>query len=237
MSDAPSDPVQSSEIRSVVAKVWVAESSESPYRFAEKVMSSNWSRLWTIGNRALLDVPMLGLLCSRQCTGDAIVRLYDLARALRDAGVTIVSGFHSPMEQECLNLLLRGTQPIVVCPARSLERPRLPKAWQTPIEQGRLLVLSPFPPEATRTTQKLTEARNLFVAELATALFIAHAAPGSKTETIQQTLEESGKTVLGFQDSVAATVEFILTTFPLVPDPVKIAAQNAFRDAERGLLR
>ena len=29
----------------------------------------------------------------------------------------------------------------------------------------------------------------------------------------------------------------ILTTFPLVPDPVKIAAQNAYRDAERGLLR
>ena len=29
----------------------------------------------------------------------------------------------------------------------------------------------------------------------------------------------------------------ILATFPLVPDPVKIAAQNAFRDVERGLIR
>jgi hypothetical protein len=29
----------------------------------------------------------------------------------------------------------------------------------------------------------------------------------------------------------------ILSTFPLVPDPVKIAAQNAYRDAERGLIR
>ena len=29
----------------------------------------------------------------------------------------------------------------------------------------------------------------------------------------------------------------ILTTFPLVPDPAKIAAQNAHRDAERGLIR
>ena len=29
----------------------------------------------------------------------------------------------------------------------------------------------------------------------------------------------------------------ILTTFPLVPDPAKIAAQYAYRDAERGLLR
>ena len=29
----------------------------------------------------------------------------------------------------------------------------------------------------------------------------------------------------------------ILSTFPLVPDPVKIAAQNAYRDVERGLVR
>ncbi len=29
----------------------------------------------------------------------------------------------------------------------------------------------------------------------------------------------------------------VLTTFPLVPDPVKIAAQNALRDVERGLIR
>lgn len=30
---------------------------------------------------------------------------------------------------------------------------------------------------------------------------------------------------------------YILTTFPLVPDPVKIAALNAYRDVERGLIR
>ena len=29
---------------------------------------------------------------------------------------------------------------------------------------------------------------------------------------------------------------YILTTFPLVPDPVKVAAQNAYRDVERGLI-
>jgi hypothetical protein len=29
----------------------------------------------------------------------------------------------------------------------------------------------------------------------------------------------------------------VLSTFPLVPDPVKVAAKNAYRDAERGLIR
>ena len=29
----------------------------------------------------------------------------------------------------------------------------------------------------------------------------------------------------------------MLATFPVVPDPVKVAAQNAYRDVERGLIR
>jgi len=29
----------------------------------------------------------------------------------------------------------------------------------------------------------------------------------------------------------------VLSTFPLVPDPVKVAARNAYRDVERGLVR
>lgn len=29
----------------------------------------------------------------------------------------------------------------------------------------------------------------------------------------------------------------VLSTFPIVPDPVKVAAQNAYRDVERGLVR
>ena len=29
----------------------------------------------------------------------------------------------------------------------------------------------------------------------------------------------------------------VLSTFPLVPDPVKVAAQNAYRDVERGLIK
>ena len=199
------------------ARVWDSQCPAAPFQFGSRVVCSSWSRLWTIGNRALLDAPLLGLFCSRQCTGDAIVRLYDLARALRDAGVSVVSGFHSPMEKECLNLLLRGTQPIVVCPARSLARPRLPRAWRTPIEQGRLLVLSPFPPDATRTTQKLTDARNLLVSELATALFIAHAAPGSHTESIRHTLAESGKIVLSLQVTTVATVAAIQSVLQAKP--------------------
>src|SRR5438876_1122861 len=109
----------------------------------------------------------LALLCSVRCPGALILRTYDLARALRDAGVTVASGFHSPMEQECLRLLLRGRQPVVVCPARSVERMRLPAEWKPAIEAGRLLVLSPFAPHQRRMTADLAAKRNAFVAALA----------------------------------------------------------------------
>src|SRR4051812_24052733 len=78
--------------------------------------------LWALGNLAILQRRLLGFFCSTRCPGEVILRTYDLARVLRDAGVTVISGFHSPMEKECLTLVLRGTQPIIVCPAREIER-------------------------------------------------------------------------------------------------------------------
>ena len=47
-------------------------------------------------------------------------------------------------------------------------------------------------------------------------------------------LDGFGAVLYGLTESEFAHV---LSTFPLVPDPVKVAAQNAFRDAERGLIR
>ncbi len=66
------------------------------------------------GNLRLLDEPLTALFCSNRCPGDLILKTYDLARAMRDAGVPVVSGFQTPMEKECLRLLLRGSQPVVV---------------------------------------------------------------------------------------------------------------------------
>ena len=81
---------------------------------------TGFSRFWAIGDVKILSTPLLGLLCSIRCPGRVIVQTYDLARTLRDAGVPVIGGFHSPMEKECLDFLLCGKQPVVVCPARSI---------------------------------------------------------------------------------------------------------------------
>jgi predicted Rossmann fold nucleotide-binding protein DprA/Smf involved in DNA uptake len=152
--------------------------------------------LWALGNLAILQRRLLGFFCSTRCPGEMILQTYDLARALRDAGVTVISGFHSPMEKECLALLLRGTQPVIVCPARSLERMRLPTVWKAPLAQGRLLIVSPFAGKQHRITADLARKRNEFVATLADEVFVAYAAPGSKTERFCHDVLAWGKPLL-----------------------------------------
>lgn len=99
------------------------------------------------------------------------------------------------MEKECLTFLLRGTQPLVICPARSLEVMRLAAAWRAALAGGRLLLLSPFAASQRRVTGELAARRNRFVSALAAGVFLAHAAVGSKTEELaRQTLAE-GKPV------------------------------------------
>ena len=148
------------------------------------------------GNLRLLNEPLTALFCSNRCPGDLILKTYDLARAMRDAGVPVIGGFQTPMERECLRLLLRGAQPVVVCPARGIDNMRIPRDWRAALDEDRLLVLSPFPSTRRRPTAELAAQRNDLVANLAQRVFITHAAPGSRTEAFAHKLAESGKRVL-----------------------------------------
>ena len=152
-------------------------------------------RVWAIGNLQILDKPLLGFFCSTKCPGEVILRTYDLARALRKARVAMIGGFHTPMEKECFALLLRGTQPMVICPARSIVQIRLPVDWRQPVAESRLLILSPFEAKHRRPTVELTEQRNRFVAALSTYILITHAAPKGKTEALGLELLRQGKQV------------------------------------------
>jgi predicted Rossmann fold nucleotide-binding protein DprA/Smf involved in DNA uptake len=142
------------------------------------------AELSALGNLDILQQKTLALFCSVKCPGDLILKTYDLAQQLREAEVTVIGGFHSPMEGECLTILLRGNQPLIVCPARSLKNMRLPSAYKKPLDQGRLLLLSSFSEKEHRHTTELASRRNQFVAALSSAIFLAHAEPGSKTEAL-----------------------------------------------------
>jgi predicted Rossmann fold nucleotide-binding protein DprA/Smf involved in DNA uptake len=181
-------------------------SPDFPAILRKAIEGTGSSRFWAIGDTKILDTPLLGLLCSIRCPGRVIVQTYDLARALRDAGIPVIGGFHSPMEKECLEFLLRGKQPVVVCPARSITKMRMPSAWRKACAEGRLLILSPFPPKHGRISALLAEKRNIFVSVLADHFFVPYAAPGSKTEHLCNELINGGKHVYTFESERESSI-------------------------------
>ena len=179
----------------------VPGTASCPPAFQEKAFQKHYPHLWTIGNIDILNRKLLGFFCSVKCPGDIILKTYDLARSFRDAGIPLISGFHSPIEKDFFNLLLRGAQPLVVCPARSIENMRIPNAWKEAIDNGRLLVLSPFKKEHKRVTASLSEHRNRIVALLARDAFIPYAAPGSQSENLCKDIIRAGKQIFTFEDA------------------------------------
>ena len=158
------------------------------------------SSLQAIGVLDILTQPLLGYFCSSRCPGSVILRAYDLARELRHLGIPVVSGFHSSIERECLRILLRGQQPTVLCAARSLARMRIPADWRQPIADGRMLILSPIAGNVHRPTGEHAAIRNMFAADLAGAVLVAHAAPGSRVERLCAAIRERRQPLLTVDD-------------------------------------
>jgi len=152
----------------------------------------------TLGNLALLQQPLLAFFASVRCPGRFILQAHDLAQDLLRAGVPTIGGFHSPVEREALTILLRGKQPIVSCPARSLVRMRVRPELRPALEAGRLLLLSPFAEHERRATVQTAQRRNRLVAALAGRVFVAYASPGGKTEAFCRQVLDWGKPVYTF---------------------------------------
>ncbi len=181
-----------------VAKI---EFSKTPAYFLQ--LADEWDvdkfpALWLIGDSGLLKAGLLALFCSRKCPGSVIRKSHDFAVQLRRKGVPVIGGFQTPVEKECLDVLLKGSQPVVVCPARGVEGMRLPEAWSKPIGEGKMLIVSPFSGRQRRPTKATAGLRNRFVAAAAQRLFFLHAAPNSRTLAFAEVLLSEGRDILTF---------------------------------------
>jgi predicted Rossmann fold nucleotide-binding protein DprA/Smf involved in DNA uptake len=162
------------------------------------VVSSDSGSVEAIGSRDLLAISKLGVFCSIECPGELILQTYDLARLLANiAHWAVIGGFQSPIEQEFLIALLRGTTPAIVCPARTLHATSL-VPYREAIDQERLLLLSPFASHERRMTRQTCERRNTFVAAVADRVFVSYASPGGMIERMCRDLLAQHKPVFTF---------------------------------------
>ncbi len=96
-----------------------------------------------IGNKELLMLPKTAFLCSRQVPASVVLKCYDWAIEQREKGICVISGFHSQIEKDVLHYLLKGKQPNILALARGLKE-KLEPEFEKPLEQGRLLIITPF---------------------------------------------------------------------------------------------
>lgn len=160
-----------------------------PGVLTERLGTEAPAQLTLIGNPALLGEPKTALFCSARCPGDAILAALDQAAQWRDTGRCVISGFQAPLEKECLRVLLRGRQPVVVCVAHGLgATSRVPPAWKRSLAEGRLLLVCGCSTAERRVTRALAYSRNLLVAALANEVYIAYATPGGALDALGQRL-------------------------------------------------
>jgi predicted Rossmann fold nucleotide-binding protein DprA/Smf involved in DNA uptake len=142
------------------------------------------SQLWVIGSTEILEARKIGLFCSVGFPGDVSTTAGGAARKLCEEDAAVISGFHSPVEKECLRILLDRNRPLILCPARTIARMRIPRKWKPALEDGRLMILSRFERSPRRVDTSSARRRNELVAALSDEILIIHAEPGGAIERI-----------------------------------------------------
>ena len=150
---------------------------------AQRVGPEIAARIVGAGETALLDEPLLGLIASRECPGHVLLETLERVPEWVKAGRVIVSGFHSPLEQQVLRSLLRRKGRAVKVLARGFGDQcadyRPTPIEREPLTSGRMLVISALAPSVTRTTRATALVRNRLVLALASEIIVPYVAAGS----------------------------------------------------------
>ena len=142
--------------------------------------------MMAFGNTSLLKREKIGFLASRRVPPEAVMRCLDWATRMRDEGVCVMSGFQSPLEKEVLNILLKGTSPLILVLARRMwDERHIPALFRKPFAEGRLLVVSPVSQSIRRVDARSAAQRNRYILDHADSLFLGALDPdGSLTDLL-----------------------------------------------------
>ena len=120
-----------------------------------------------IGNKELLKQKKVGFLASRNISSLSILPTLDWATEVsKREDNAIVSGFHSKMERNVLEILLKGQCGIIIVLARGMYR-KLPKQYEEAMSQNRLLIISNEKDNVKRVSEQTAHKRNEYVREIA----------------------------------------------------------------------
>jgi hypothetical protein len=142
-----------------------------------------------LGNEELLNLSKVAFLCSRKIPASVILKCYDWAIEQREKGNCVISGFHSQIEKDVLHYLLKGKQPIILVLARGLKQ-KLEPEFVKPLEEDRLLIITPFQKDVKKITQQTAFTRNQMMIELADSITVGYVQEGG---LLNKNLKDSQK--------------------------------------------
>ena len=143
----------------------------------------------SLGNIALLNLPKIAFLCSRKIPASVVLKCYDWAIEQRESGACVISGFHSQIEKDVLHYLLKGKQPIILVLARGLKE-KIEPEFEKPMEEGRLLIITPFDKTVKRVTELTAETRNKLMTDLSDKITVGYSSTGGQLEKLLQNIEK-----------------------------------------------
>lgn len=150
--------------------------------------------MYSLGNILLHEYKKIGYFASNKIAALSVLPTLDWATAIakRD-DVAIVSGFHSKMEREVLDFLLRGKCGIICVLARSMYK-KVPEKFREAYDAGRVLFISPFKTSATRSSRHLCQQRNEYAASISDELVFSSLSTKSSLYSLIST--NNHKTIL-----------------------------------------
>ena len=179
--------------------------------------------LWCRGDPTILDRTLLGIISARQIDSDLALESSELLKKLvfmKD--VSFVGGWHSPLEEEALRIVLAQKASMIFCVAKSLDRfvPSIEVASR--VSQGQTLLLTHCSPKAKRITRDASVRRNQLVVELAKTILVLSAPEGSASLNLARSALRQGKTVHTLEHRLNKDL-LIAGAIPATSDTIKEA--------------
>ena len=153
-------------------------------------------RLWCRGDLTILNHTLLGIISARQIDSDLALKSSELLKRLQPLkDVSFVGGWHSPLEEQALRVLIAQEASIVFCVSKSVDRfvPSIELGRR--VSEGQALLLTHCSPKAKRITRDASMRRNDLVVQLAKALLVLSAPEGSASLKLARSALDRGKPV------------------------------------------
>ena len=183
--------VKAGEWPSFLRKIWhrnyyemIVRDEEAERNISEYIRMNPWKliisgsheggRFRAIGNSNLLNLPKIGVLCSRRVPDGTDLNPPDV-----DGG--FMSGFHSPPERDILKRLLENGAKIICCPSWGIDKMHIPSEWLPALEENRMMIMEMTNSKGNRAA---SEERNRFVLQVADEMWVPHVTPGGMLDRL-----------------------------------------------------